>query len=184
MDFLRFFRRKNPYAEFDELAGVDIVDDPIAFLRWRRAAKDAVRRFFDFFRRKQHIGIRKQRIAIKAPSRDFAPSRDIIIIESPRTMIEFMRRAGIKSAEEESAERRLRWWNSLSPEQRMKVHPGYRVGGIPSERGSREEILRWWYGLSPGEQARVAPNSRPAPIGRDPRQLSNPTDAGNGRHAS
>jgi len=169
MDFLRFFRRKNPYAEFDELAGVDIVDDSSAFCRWRRAVEDAVRRFFDLFRR-------KRRIDINAPPHDYAPSH--IVYMSPRTMIEFMRRAGIKSGQEESAERRLRWWNSLSPEQRTKVHPGYRVRGTLSERVSREEILQWWYSLSLGEQARVAPNSRPAPIGRDPRQLSNPNDAG------
>ena len=99
MDFLRFFRRKNPYAEFDELLG--LYSDHLRPGPWWRgyhAMRVAARKFFDSFRRKRPIDINE-------------PLPPGVCVVSPRVLIQAMRAAGIKSAEERWAERKLLWWN-------------------------------------------------------------------------
>jgi hypothetical protein len=104
------------------------------------------------------------------------------VIFSPRILIEGLRSAGFKDECEEAHEREeLLWWNSLSPEQQAKVPPIHRPRHCFPEGVDRDDILQWWYSLSPGEQARVFRHNRPAPIGRDPRPIGNPNDAGKER---
>ena len=165
MDLFRFIRRKNPYAEFDELLG-DLCKDsrPSAFRLFCRDMKYYARKFLHSLRGKRRVNNQE-------------PMPDWCIVVSPRIQVEAMRRAGIKDGIAKLKERNLLWWNSLSPEQQAKVHPNRRPRGDREGPTSRVDILQWWYSLTPGEQARVDPNIRPAPIGRDPRQPSNPSDA-------
>ena len=167
MDFLRFFRRKNPYEEFDKLLGLYRVRRPSAFRRLRHRIKYYAKESLYSLRRKRRVDIQEP--------------LPVIYIFSPRIQIEAMRRAGIKDECAKSDERELRWWNSLSPEQQAKVPPIHRPIGCFPEGVCRDDILQWWYSLSPGEQARVFPDSRPAPIGRDPRSIGNPGDVGKER---
>jgi len=162
---IRFFRRKNPYEEFDKLLGAYRDRRPSAFWLFCHDMKYYAKEFLYSLRR-------KRRVDIQAP---------LPVIFSPRIQIEGKRRAGIKDECAKSDERELLWWNSLSPEQQAKVPPIHRPRGCFPEGVCRDDILQWWYSLSPGEQGRVFPDSRPAPIGRDPRPIGNSNDVGKER---
>jgi hypothetical protein len=165
VDLFRFFRRKNPYEEFDKLLGSYRFRRPSALGRLRSYIGYHAKEFLYSLRR-------KRRIDTQAP---------LPVIFSPRILIEGLRSAGIKDECAKADERKLLWWNSLSPEQQAKVPPIRRPRDCFPEGVSRDDILQWWYSLSPGEQARVFRHARPAPIGRDPRPIGNPNDAGKER---
>ena len=191
MDFIRFIRRKSPDAGFDEPPGLSSDHcRPGPLWRAYHAMRAAAQKLFNTFRRNRSIDV-DEPFPVHMTAADYnRPVSEICpnpiekygpmptsFTSSTQMLVERLKRSGIRCGNDMAAERKLLWWNSLSPKQQAKAHPDDRPREL-FERATQDDILDWWYSLTPNEQLRwcQSDEQQPAPFGRDPRPQSN--DAG------